>query len=162
MTRVRCLAGHGSVMQDDEPRRRHPRSQSATATEALNTTPDAFVEQQHPTLSAPCRGHLAGAQRPPPPSPPPVQRRPGAGEARTQQVVSSRHQRPLQPAPVTQRHNTTGQQNPVSLQSVQGRAAGTALDADRVRYVDPFSLTPISRLTRALPRQCPHSVSQNT
>ncbi len=64
------------LMQEDEPRRRQPRSQSATATEALNSTPDTFMEQQHLTLSA-YRGHPAGELRPHPMS---------------QEVVSTRHQ----------------------------------------------------------------------
>ncbi len=115
------------------------------------------MEQQHLTLSAPCRGHPAGAQRPHPTLPPRVQRRPGAREARTQEVVSTRRQRPLQPASVTQRLNTTpratmGHQNPVFPQSVQGRAPGAAVDADPLRYVGPVSSL-LLVFTRSLPLQ---------
>ncbi len=57
--------------------------------------------------------------------------------------------RPLQPAPVTQRLNMTprvitGQQNPMSPQSVQGHAPGAVIDANPLRYAGPFSLTHIS------------------
>ncbi len=38
----------------------------------------------------------------------------------------------------------TGQQNPVSPQSVQGHAPGAVIDADPLRYAGPFSLTHIS------------------
>src|SRR5258708_26390004 len=120
-------------MQEDEPRRHQPRSQSATATEALNSTPDTFMEQQHLTLSA-YRGHPAGELRPHPMS---------------QEVVSTRHQTSVTACPVIQRPNMTprvitGQQNPMSPQSVQGHAPGAVIHADPLRYAGPFSLTHIS------------------
>src|SRR5258708_20831246 len=63
-------------MQEDEPRGFEDRVQSATATEALNSTPNAFMEQQRLTLSA-YRGHPAGELHPHPMS---------------QEVVSTCHQ----------------------------------------------------------------------